>query len=74
MKYVFVFALVIFSSVVRAQTPPEFQALNAALNAKLGSEVGAGVQCNAGLFVAQARIADLEKQLADLKKPADAPK
>lgn len=56
--------------VASAQQPPVEQALGT----KLISEIQQGLQCNAGLIEAKAKIADLEAKLAAAQPKPELPK
>ncbi len=60
--------LLSIATVTLAQVPP---ANEEALGKRLITEMQTGLVCSASLITTQRRIADLEKELADLKKPAE---
>ena len=59
-----VFMVIVWSGFALAQQTPTEQALSA----KLIKEINEGLSCNVALSQAQAKIAELEKQLAAAKK------
>lgn len=66
-RYVILLSLICTPALAQQGPSPVEQALSK----KLSLEYTAGLQCIAGLFTAEARIKELEAQLAAATKPGD---
>lgn len=66
-RYVILLSLICTPALAQQGPSPAEQALSG----KLSQEIGAGLQCTASMISAQARIKELEAQLAAATKPED---